>query len=172
MHLWHTVARLLVWPIFGLRCSGRCHPLLTWPPHLCRFRWWWSFGLETGSFGRDDLGEVGPQSQPTLFKNLRIYPLVRMSVRHWGSTGTFDRLTTNHALPLSSVGIKIWSLTSDTYIMKYVRLLYIDDVSLYSWRIILMALFILSPIADTCKESTLKEKMCSERAFSRKSESQ
>ena len=122
MHLWHTVARLLVWPIFDLTCSGRCHPLLTWPPHLCRFRWWWSFGLETGSFDRDDHREVGPQSLPTLFKNLRIYPFFWMSVRHWGSSGTFDRLTTNHALPLSSVGIKIWSLTSDTYIMNCVRL--------------------------------------------------
>ena len=55
MHLWHTVARLLVWPIFGLTCSGRCHPLLTWPPHLCRFRWWWSFGVETGSLVKLDL---------------------------------------------------------------------------------------------------------------------
>ena len=31
-----------------------------------------------------------------------------------------------------------------------------------------MALFILSPIADTCIEKTLKEKKCSERVFSRK----
>ena len=53
--------------------------------------------------GNWKLGEVGPQFQPTLFKNFRIYPLVWMSVRHWGSSGTFDRLTTNHALPLSMI---------------------------------------------------------------------